>query len=270
MDLCDPNPCLQGAPCHSVGGTYMCTCPDGYHGNECVSLKSPCTGQHCSGTERFDSFFIQMSFSLLFKFSEYFSLTPFFSLHAYRRHVRLDPPSGPLLHHPRGHGGVGSGVRLRLLHLRRLPPPPQAEEAAGRPARRRHQQPEGDRQPDSKRGPSRAPPAPRPLASARSPRSRRCPAMLRGDRTDPPAVPGAFAPVSGAEAGPRPQTGHFKQGEGETEHFSLYREPRTGSLTFELWGSLRSCVLCTFPGHRDLFLASCTVAVIRTRRPDDT
>lgn len=211
MDLCDPNPCLQGAPCHSVGGTYMCTCPDGYHGNECVSLKSPCTGQHCSGTENFKIFFIQFSFSLFFFFFflEYLSLTPFFSFSFYRRHVRLDAPSGPLLHHPRRHGSVGGGVRLRRLHLCNLPPPSEAEKATGGPAGRRHQQSEGDCQPDSKRGPSRAPTAPRPFAGARSGPGP-CPAMLRGDRTDPPAIASTFTPVSGPEAGTRPQTGHFK------------------------------------------------------------
>lgn len=66
LDLCDPNPCQQGAPCHSVGGTYMCTCPEGYQGNECVSLKSPCTGQHCSGNERFDFFFNPSIFFQIF------------------------------------------------------------------------------------------------------------------------------------------------------------------------------------------------------------
>lgn len=75
MDVCDPNPCLQGAPCQSVGGTYMCTCPDGYHGSECVSLKSPCTGQHCSGTERFDFCFIKFSFSYFFFFFNFLSFS---------------------------------------------------------------------------------------------------------------------------------------------------------------------------------------------------
>ncbi|KAF6725780.1 Protein jagged-1b [Oryzias melastigma] len=49
LDLCDPNPCPQGGECQSVEGRYMCACPEGYHGRECVSLRSPCMGQHCQG-----------------------------------------------------------------------------------------------------------------------------------------------------------------------------------------------------------------------------
>lgn len=47
LDLCNPNPCQQGLECHSVEGRFMCACPDGYHGRECVSLRSTCKGQHC-------------------------------------------------------------------------------------------------------------------------------------------------------------------------------------------------------------------------------
>uniref|UniRef100_A0A3Q3GYT2 Delta-like protein n=1 Tax=Kryptolebias marmoratus TaxID=37003 RepID=A0A3Q3GYT2_KRYMA len=42
LDLCDPNPCQQGVQCHSAEGRYICACPDGFYGNECASLKSPC------------------------------------------------------------------------------------------------------------------------------------------------------------------------------------------------------------------------------------
>ncbi|XP_035478543.2 protein jagged-1b [Scophthalmus maximus] len=49
LDLCNPNPCQQGEPCHSTEGRYMCACPEGYYGNECTGLKSPCIGQHCPG-----------------------------------------------------------------------------------------------------------------------------------------------------------------------------------------------------------------------------
>lgn len=49
LDMCNPNPCQQGATCHSTEGRYVCVCPDGYYSNECISLKTPCTGQHCSG-----------------------------------------------------------------------------------------------------------------------------------------------------------------------------------------------------------------------------
>lgn len=27
----------------------MCACPEGYYGNDCMSLKNPCIGQHCQG-----------------------------------------------------------------------------------------------------------------------------------------------------------------------------------------------------------------------------
>ncbi|XP_047451181.1 protein jagged-1b isoform X2 [Mugil cephalus] len=49
LDLCNPNPCQQGVQCHITEGRYMCACPDGYYDNECMSLKNPCIGQHCSG-----------------------------------------------------------------------------------------------------------------------------------------------------------------------------------------------------------------------------
>lgn len=51
MDLCNPNPCQQGAPCHIVEGRYVCSCPEGYYGSECVSFKKPCIGQHCPGNQ---------------------------------------------------------------------------------------------------------------------------------------------------------------------------------------------------------------------------
>ncbi|XP_051935151.1 protein jagged-1 isoform X2 [Hippocampus zosterae] len=49
LDVCNPNPCSQGMPCHNIDGNYMCACPEGYHGNECLSQKSPCFGPHCPG-----------------------------------------------------------------------------------------------------------------------------------------------------------------------------------------------------------------------------
>lgn len=49
MDLCNPNPCQHGVQCHITEDRYICACPDGFYGNECVSLKNPCIGQHCSG-----------------------------------------------------------------------------------------------------------------------------------------------------------------------------------------------------------------------------
>ncbi|KAF1394095.1 hypothetical protein PFLUV_G00022940 [Perca fluviatilis] len=48
LDLCNPNPCQQGVPCRSMEGRYMCTCPEGYYGNKCISIKNQhCIGQHC-------------------------------------------------------------------------------------------------------------------------------------------------------------------------------------------------------------------------------
>ena len=38
----------------------MCACPDGYYGNECVSLKNPCTGQHCPGKTKYSVFGYEM------------------------------------------------------------------------------------------------------------------------------------------------------------------------------------------------------------------
>lgn len=52
VDLCNPNPCHQGVPCRRTEGGYLCACPEGYHGNECMSLKDTCHGQQCPGMNR--------------------------------------------------------------------------------------------------------------------------------------------------------------------------------------------------------------------------
>lgn len=173
LDLCNPNPCQQGAPCHSIEGRYICACPEGYLGNECMTLKNPCIGQHCSGNTICESVLRTVKF-LCICFSH------FFCLQLYRRHVRHNTQSGQLLHHPCGCTGVGGGLRLCQLYLHLLPPSSKAEKAAGCPTGRGHQQPEGVCQPDSKRGPSCAPPAACPHARTHSCPGL-CPAMLRGD-----------------------------------------------------------------------------------------
>ncbi|KAG9344704.1 hypothetical protein JZ751_010390 [Albula glossodonta] len=39
---CDPNPCQNRAPCHSLSGDYYCACPEGYEGKDCSQLKDHC------------------------------------------------------------------------------------------------------------------------------------------------------------------------------------------------------------------------------------
>ncbi|TNN80419.1 Protein jagged-1 [Liparis tanakae] len=49
LDMCNPNPCPKGVPCHITEGRYLCACPEGYYGDECMNVKIPCNGQHCPG-----------------------------------------------------------------------------------------------------------------------------------------------------------------------------------------------------------------------------
>lgn len=49
VDLCNPNPCQLGALCRRTEAGHVCACQEGYYGNECISLKDPCHGQHCPG-----------------------------------------------------------------------------------------------------------------------------------------------------------------------------------------------------------------------------
>ncbi|KAF3847663.1 hypothetical protein F7725_020691 [Dissostichus mawsoni] len=141
LDPCNPNPCQQGMACHSTEGRYTCACPEGYYGHECMSLKTPCIGQHCPGEKT-------MCLCLCLQVPCLTRLT-----------------GGQLLHHPGGRHNFSDGVWLRRLRLHPVTPPSKAEKAAGRPTGRRHQQPEGVCQPHQKRGPSRSLPAPRRPAS---------------------------------------------------------------------------------------------------------
>ncbi|TMS07702.1 Protein jagged-1b, partial [Larimichthys crocea] len=49
LDLCSPNPCLNGAPCLIIEGRYACVCPEGTYGRDCRATDFPCLGQHCPG-----------------------------------------------------------------------------------------------------------------------------------------------------------------------------------------------------------------------------
>lgn len=49
LDPCNPNPCQKGVACQSTGSDYMCSCPEGYFGKDCMSLKELCHGPHCQG-----------------------------------------------------------------------------------------------------------------------------------------------------------------------------------------------------------------------------
>ena len=35
VDACHSNPCLNGGMCSSSGGSYNCSCPIGYSGDNC-------------------------------------------------------------------------------------------------------------------------------------------------------------------------------------------------------------------------------------------
>lgn len=158
-------------------------------------------------------------------------------LHASRCHVWHNTRWHQLLHHG-GHPSAGDSLWMCRLCLHPFPPPPKAEKAAGRPTGRRHQQPEGVRQPNQERGPSRPPPAAGcPARAASSPCSRLT--LLWGDWTDPAAFPSPLTLLTSTKACPCSQTGHFKPGQGEIEPLQLHRQPRTGGLTLELldvWG----------------------------------
>lgn len=170
-------------------------------------------------------------------------------LHASRCHVWHNTRWHQLLHHG-GHLSVGDSLWMCRLCLHPFPSPPKAEKAAGRPTGRRHQQPEGVRQPNQERGPSCPPPAAGcPARAASSPCSRLT--LLWGDWTDPAAFPSPLTLLTSTKACPCSQTGHFKPGQGEIEPLQLHRQPRTGGLTLELldvWGlfflySILFCVL---------------------------
>ncbi|XP_058877468.1 delta-like protein A [Acipenser ruthenus] len=50
LDLCSSNPCQQESLCQSTEGGFLCACPEGYEGKDCMSLKDPCHGAHCQGS----------------------------------------------------------------------------------------------------------------------------------------------------------------------------------------------------------------------------
>jgi len=58
-DPCSPSPCLNGGSCSPSGGTYTCSCINGYSGNNCqtpptppscVGLTTKCQGESCCTT----------------------------------------------------------------------------------------------------------------------------------------------------------------------------------------------------------------------------
>lgn len=146
LDLCNPNPCHQGLPCQSTEGRYMCACPEGYYGNECTSFKNPCLGPHCPGERNVS---VPKKVSNLNKSGLMFLFLP-----VCRCHVGHDTRWCQLLYDPGWSLSFSDGLRLCSMCLHSLPPSPQTEKAAGCPAGRRHQQPEGVCQPHQKRGPS--------------------------------------------------------------------------------------------------------------------
>lgn len=212
-NMCNPNPCQQGVQCHIIEGRHMCVCPDGYYGDECTSLKSPCVGHHCPG-ERNTWIYKSTKSSWFLLWSR--------CLRIWRPHVWFDTRRPQLLHDSGGSLSSADGLWLCRLRLHPVPPPSEAEKAAGCPTGRRHQQPEGVCQPHQKRGPSSAP------AARRCPSYKRaspcpCLTLLRGDWTDPAALPGPFTPLPGTKAFTCCQNGHFKPGKGEAQSPPLCR-----------------------------------------------
>ena len=39
IDLCDPDPCQNGATCSNFMTSYNCTCPEGFTGENCEGKK---------------------------------------------------------------------------------------------------------------------------------------------------------------------------------------------------------------------------------------
>ena len=50
VDLCNPNPCENGALCKNTprGDDYFCYCPKGLHGKNCSETRAVCLGPQCS------------------------------------------------------------------------------------------------------------------------------------------------------------------------------------------------------------------------------
>lgn len=54
MDLCDPNPCQNGASCFDMqNGDYYCQCTGEYEGRNCQIEKDYCSQHICQGAAFF-------------------------------------------------------------------------------------------------------------------------------------------------------------------------------------------------------------------------
>ena len=49
IDLCNPNPCSNGAACINTQGDYYCHCPDRWAGKNCSETRPACTTLPCEG-----------------------------------------------------------------------------------------------------------------------------------------------------------------------------------------------------------------------------
>lgn len=48
-DPCEPDPCENGATCHSMEQDFYCACPEGYEGKTCEQLRGSCQSAPCQG-----------------------------------------------------------------------------------------------------------------------------------------------------------------------------------------------------------------------------
>lgn len=51
IDLCNPNPCDNGAPCINTHSDYYCHCPEGWAGKNCSAPRPACTTPPCQGKD---------------------------------------------------------------------------------------------------------------------------------------------------------------------------------------------------------------------------
>lgn len=221
LDPCNPNPCPHGGTCHSSEGRYMCACPEGYYGNECMSLKNTCIGQHCPGNT-VTCLYYKVLCDICIKY-----------LYICRCHVRHNTQRPELLHGASGCLSFSNCLWVCSLCAHLLAFSSQEEKTAGCATGRGHQQPEGVCQPHQKRGPSCTTLGP---YSSSKPHSSPCPSLslLRGNRIDTAAFPSPLTTLPSAKATTCPQTGHFKSREGETEPYPLHRKPGAWGLTRDL------------------------------------
>lgn len=49
VDLCEPNPCLNGARCYNLEDDYYCACPEDFGGKNCSVPRETCPGGACRG-----------------------------------------------------------------------------------------------------------------------------------------------------------------------------------------------------------------------------